>query len=294
MVQYPEHEEDSGALLEMSANLLESPIVLPEEIAKNIRRHLVTMSHHSQAAHLGSALSCVDILVAAYWASGLKVGPEYSKELARDRVILSKGHAAAALYAVLSVKGFFSEKDLSTYGCYKTCLPEHPKMRCSPGVEVATGSLGHGLGLGIGMALAAKIQKRQSKSIVIMSDGECNEGSVWEAAMFAPAHRMDTVMAIIDFNKWQATGRSREVLSLDPLAEKWRAFGWDTIEVDGHDIDSLSAAISSLPNGSGKPMAVIAHTIKGKGVSFMEDDNNWHYRSPNDEELHAALEELRS
>jgi len=264
-----------------------------EEFAKKIRRHLVTMSHNAQAAHLGSALSCVDILVAAYWGSGLNVGPEYENNLQRDRIILSKGHAAAALYSVLAVKGYFSENALSTYGCYKTCLPEHPKMCCVPGVEVATGSLGHGLSLGVGMALAAKIQQRLSKSIVIMSDGECNEGSVWEAAMFAPAHSLERVMVIVDFNLWQATGRSREIMSLQPLADKWRAFGWDAVEVDGHDIHALAGAIFALPNGSGKPVAVIAHTIKGKGVSFMEDDNNWHYRSPNADELKTALEELR-
>lgn len=263
------------------------------EIAKQVRCHLVTMSHHAQAAHLGSALSCVDILVSAYWASGLALDPAREHDRLRDRVILSKGHAAAALYAVLAVKGFFPENELLTYGCYKTCLPEHPKKHCVPGVEVATGSLGHGLSLGVGMALAARIQQRSSRSLVIVSDGECNEGSLWEAAMFAPAHGLDRVMAVVDFNRWQATGRSEEIMSLQPLADKWRAFGWDTAEVDGHDLRALSEVMSALPNGSGKPVAVIAHTVKGKGVSFMEDDNNWHYRSPNAEELRIALEELR-
>jgi transketolase len=159
-------------------------------------------------------------------------------------------------------------------------------------VEAATGSLGHGLPIALGMALAARIQRSPSRQFVLMSDGECEEGSVWEAAMFAPAQKLDTVTVMVDYNKWQATGRSDEVMALAPLAEKWRAFGWDAVEVDGHDMSAVLAAISPEPDGSGRPRVVVAHTVKGKGVSFMEDDNNWHYRIPTADEVRQARVEL--
>ena len=157
---------------------------------------------------------------------------------------------------------------------------------------MATGSLGHGLPVGIGMALAARIQKQDYRVFVIMSDGECNEGSVWEAAMFAPANNLEKLAVVVDYNKWQATGRSNEVMSLAPLVKKWEAFGWSASEVDGHDLGALSEALRRVPDGSGKPVAIVAHTVKGKGVSFMEDDNNWHYRIPKTEEVAAAKKEL--
>jgi transketolase len=159
-------------------------------------------------------------------------------------------------------------------------------------VEVATGSLGHGLSLGLGMALAARIQGFSYKVFVVMSDGECNEGSVWEAALLAPANKLDNVVAIIDYNKWQATGRSNEITAIGPLMEKWKAFGWSAYEVDGHDLEALVNLLNNLPTGTGKPVAIVAHTVKGKGVSFMEDDNNWHYRSPNADEVEKAHREL--
>ena len=160
------------------------------------------------------------------------------------------------------------------------------------GVEAATGSLGHGLPIALGMALAARIQRRPSRQFVLMSDGECEEGSVWEAAMFAPAQKLDSVIVMVDYNKWQATGRSDEIMALAPLAEKWRAFGWDACEVDGHDMAAVLAAISREPDGSGRPRVIVAHTVKGKGVSFMEDDNNWHYRIPTADEVRKARVEL--
>jgi transketolase len=162
-----------------------------------------------------------------------------------------------------------------------------------PGVEAATGSLGHGLSIGVGMALAGRIQRRDYRVMVVLSDGECNEGSVWEAAMFAPAQRLENMLAIIDYNKWQATDRSDQVMALAPLAAKWQAFGWSTYELDGHDLPALCDVLRRIPDGSGKPVCVVAHTIKGRGVSFMEDDNNWHYRVPNADEVAAARRELR-
>jgi len=260
-------------------------------IAARIRARVVEMSHVAETPHLGSSLSCVDMLVAAYWGA-LRIDPKKPLDPDRDRFILSKGHAATALYATLAERGFFDPALLDTYDTDGAALPEHPGLQCVPGVEAATGSLGHGLPIALGMALAARIQKRPTRCLVLMSDGECEEGSVWEAAMFAPAQKLDTVTVMIDYNKWQATGRSDEIMSLAPLAEKWRAFGWDACEVDGHDLDALRAAIAKKPDGSGRPRAIICHTVKGKGVSFMEDDNNWHYRIPTADEVRKARVEL--
>jgi transketolase len=260
-------------------------------IAARIRARVVEMSHTAETPHLGSSLSCIDMLVAAYWGA-LRIDPKKPLDPYRDRFILSKGHAATALYAVLADRGFFDPKLLDTYNEDGAFLPEHPGLQCVPGVEAATGSLGHGLPLALGMALAARIQNRPSRCLVLMSDGECEEGSVWEAAMFAPAQKLDTVTVMIDYNKWQATGRSDEIMALAPLAEKWRAFGWDPCEVDGHDLDALVAALTKKPAGSGRPRAIVCHTVKGKGVSFMEDDNNWHYRIPTADEVRKARVEL--
>ena len=249
------------------------------------------MSHHGRSPHLGSSLSCVDILVAAYFGA-LRIDPQRAADPDRDRFILSKGHAAPALYATLAERGFFPLDLLASYNRDGAVLGEQPSPGCVPGLEVATGSLGHGLSLGVGMALASRIQGRGYRVFAVLSDGECNEGSVWEAAMFAAAQKVDRVCVIVDYNRWQATGRSDEIMALAPLAEKWKAFGWTTQEVDGHDVEALQGLLENVPDGGGKPIAIIAHTVKGKGVSFMEDDNNWHYRIPNEEELAAALREL--
>jgi transketolase len=263
------------------------------EIARRVRAHVVTMSHRGRSPHLGSSLSCIDILVAAYFGA-LHIDPRRAGDPDRDRFILSKGHAAPALYATLARRGFFGLDLLDSYNRDGAVLAEQPSPGCVPGLEAATGSLGHGLSLGVGMALAGRIQSRDYRVFALLSDGECNEGSVWEAAMFAAAQRLERVCAVVDYNRWQATGRSDEIMALAPLAEKWRAFGWTAHEVDGHDIDALCRLFGAVPDGSGRPVAVIAHTVKGKGVSFMEDDNNWHYRIPNEEELAAALRELEA
>jgi len=259
--------------------------------ASAIRTQVIELSHKAGTPHLGSSLSCIDVLTAAYW-SALRIDPNNPQAADRDRFILSKGHAALALYVTLCQRGYFDPAILQTYNCDGSVLAEHPGPHCVPGVEAATGSLGHGLSLGLGMALAGRIQKRDYRVFVLMSDGECNEGSVWEAAMFAPAQKLENVCVIIDYNKWQATARSNETLSLSPLREKWEAFGWNACEVDGHDMEALLDKMSAVPNGSGKPVAIIAHTVKGRGVSFMEDDNNWHYRIPTAEEVQQAAREL--
>jgi transketolase len=261
-----------------------------EAIARKIRGKIIDLTHKAKCAHLASAMSCADILATLYWKI-LNIDPKNPKDPDRDRFILSKGHAAMALYSTLAFKGFFPETSLDTFGEQGTIFAEHPDPAI-PGIETATGSLGHGLSVGVGMALAGKIQKKNYKVFAVLSDGECNEGSTWEATMFAPAHKLDNVCAIVDFNKWQATSRSTEVLALEPLKEKWKSFGWSTYEIDGHDLSKLYDVLSKIPDGSGKPVAIIAHTVKGKGVSFMEDDNNWHYRVPDKEEVKKAKKEL--
>ncbi len=260
-------------------------------IARQLRFKLIEMSHAAGTPHLGSALSCVDILVAAYWRI-LKIDPANPRDPLRDRFILSKGHAASALYATLAARNFFPAAWLDAFAQHHSPLAEQPAPGCAPGVDLATGSLGPGLPVGLGIALAARIQKQNFRVIVVMSDGECNEGSVWEAALFAPRHTLDHVAIIIDYNTWQATGRSNEVMALQSLREKFTAFGWSASELNGHDISALVSAMSKIPDGSGKPVAIVAHTTKGRGVSFMEDDNNWHYRVPTAEEVAAARVEL--
>lgn len=260
-------------------------------ISRQLRYKLIQMSNKAGTPHLGSALSCVDILVAAYWTT-LKIDPKNSCDPLRDRFILSKGHAATALYATLAERGFFSKELLETFGQHGAPLAEQPAPNCAAGVELATGSLGHGLPVGVGMAVAGRIQNQNYRVFVCMSDGECNEGTVWEAAMFAPAQKLENLCIIVDYNKWQATGRSNETMALASLRDKFAAFGWDATDVDGHDLATLSKLLKNVPNGSGKPVAIVAHTVKGKGVSFMEDDNNWHYRIPKPEEVEAARKEL--
>ena len=278
--------------LKSASNAIKNDISELEAIARYVRGEIVEMSYRAGSAHLGSSLSCVDILVAAYWGA-LAINPQNPDEPNRDRFILSKGHAASALYVTLSHRGFFPKQILSTFAEPGSCLAEHPYPECVPGVEVATGSLGHGLPVGLGMALAGRVQERSYRIYVVISDGECNEGSVWEAAMLAPAHGLDNIVTIVDFNRWQATGRSCEVMALKPLKDKWEAFGWSVYEVDGHDLSALVELLQNVPDGTGKPVAIVAHTVKGKGVSFMEDDNNWHYRIPNADEVTKAKLELR-
>jgi transketolase len=260
--------------------------------AAKLRGRVVEMSHAAQAAHLASAMSCSDILAAAYWHA-LRIDPAKPEDPLRDRFILSKGHAAAALYSVLAMRGYFDSALLDTYCGDGGKLAEHPPAKGLPGVEAATGSLGHGLPIGVGMALSARIHQQRFRVFAVLSDGECNEGSVWEAAMFAAAQKLGNLCVIVDYNKWQATARSNETMALAPLRDKWVAFGWEAHEVDGHDVADLArrmAAITDVPEG--KPVALVAHTVKGKGVSFMEDDNNWHYRAPTAEEVRLAHVEL--
>jgi len=260
--------------------------------ALSLRQRLVTTSATARIPHLGSCLSCVELLVALYWQE-LRIDPAQSEAPDRDRFLLSKGHGAPILFQVLAERGFFPLERLEDFGKAGSVFHEHPpKPGYIPGIEAATGSLGHGLPMALGMALAARIQQRPTRCYALLSDGECNEGSIWEAALLAASQKVYTLTAIIDFNKWQATGRSQEVMALDPLAAKWEAFGWHAQEIDGHNFEAIEAALAAARAETERPSVIVANTIKGKGVSFMEDDNNWHYRTPNPEELAAALAEL--
>jgi len=256
-----------------------------EALAKRIRVHVLEMTHKAQSSHVGSCLSIADILAVLY-SKIMNVRPQEPDWEGRDKFILSKGHACAALYAVLAERGFFPMEGLNNYYQKGSLLSGHISHYV-PGVEASTGSLGHGLSIGCGMALAT-----ESKVYVLLSDGDCNEGSTWEAVMFAKQHKLDNLVAIVDYNKLQAMGKTRDIIDLDPLANKWRSFGWSVGEVDGHNIGHLEHILKFIPRETGKPSCIIAHTVKGKGVNFMCNKVEWHYKYPNDEELRKALEEL--
>ncbi len=246
------------------------------------------MASLAKSSHVASALSIVDILTVLYFHY-LRIRSTDPLWIKRDRFILSKGHASSALYATLALAGFFPKSYLEQYYCDNGILPGHVDFTSVPGLEASAGSLGHGLSIGIGMALASKMDKQDNRVVVLMGDGELNEGSVWEGILFAPHHRLDNLTVIIDYNKWQACGRTNEILNLEPLLNKFISFNWDVETIDGHCFQEITQA---LEKPRSKPRVIIANTTKGKGVSFMEDDLVWHYRSPNEEELNQAMKEL--
>lgn len=261
------------------------------KISKEIRKEILDMIYRAKAPHIGSSFSIVEILVALYFKY-LRVSPENPRDKNRDRFILSKGHGCPALYAVLAHRGFFNSDILKGFACNGGILEEHPTFDLTKGIEVSTGSLGHGLSIGVGMAIAAKHDNNPYRVFVLLSDGETEAGFVWESAMFAGHHKLDNLIAIVDYNKIQALGRIAEVVNLEPFSEKWRSFGWEVKEVDGHDFTQLFTAFENIPFKQGRPSVVIAHTVKGKGVSFMEDKLLWHYRSPDEDEYLKAIKEL--
>ena len=259
-------------------------------IARAIRRDALQLVHVAKASHVGSALSVVDILAVLY-ADLLRIDPAIPEAAVRDRFVLSKGHACVAVYTALAHAGTIPHESLKTYGQDHSDLMNHISHKV-PGVEFSTGSLGHGLPFGVGKALAAKRKGEDWRTFVLLSDGELNEGSNGEAMMFAAHHGLDRLLAIIDYNNLQSLTTVAQTLGLEPLAAKFNAFGWSVREVDGHDHDALTQELGSVPWTPGKPSILIAHTTKGKGVSFMENKVEWHYRSPNAEELAQALAEL--
>ena len=257
--------------------------------ARAVRARVLRMAHAGRTPHVASALSCVDLLVALYF-SELRIDPAKPDDPDRDRLLLSKGHGCMAQYGALAERGFFPEVVLEEYARDGGRLAEHPGPHCVPGIEAATGSLGHGLSIGAGLTLAAKVRRANYRVFVVLSDGECYEGSVWEAALFAPALGLDGLTAIVDYNGWSAMARTYP--AMEPLAEKWRAFGWSVQQIDGHDMQALATALAAVPFEPGRPSAILARTVKGKGVSFMENDLEWHYRPPNDQDLQRALLEI--
>lgn len=259
------------------------------ELAWNIRKSSVRMTHLGNSSHIGSVLSCADILAVLYGAV-LNVNPNDPDMAERDRFILSKGHAGAGVYSALAETGFFPKLKLDTHYQNGSDLSGHVSHKGIPGVEFSTGSLGHGLSVGCGMALAAKLDHKDHRVVVLLSDGECDEGSNWEAFLFAPHHKLDNLTVVIDYNKLQSIHSTEETLGLEPFVDKFEAFGWCVREVDGHSHNELFDVLTQA--NEGRPLAVIAHTTKGKGISFMENSVLWHYRSAQGEEYEAAISEL--
>lgn len=273
----------------MSLNSLESADL--SELARRIRIQATHMVHRAKSSHLGSGLSMADLLAVLY-ARILRVNPGRPDWPDRDRFILSKGHACAPLYAILAERGFFPLEWLDRFYQDGAPLAGHATHVNVPGIEVSTGSLGHGLPIACGMALAAKRDHKDYRVFTLLSDGECDEGSNWEAILFAPHHALDNLVVIVDYNKIQSLGTVKDVLGLEPFVAKWQTFGWSVQEIDGHNLPAIESALSTVPLEKGKPNCIIAHTIKGKGVSFMEDQLLWHYRSPDTAEFAKALNEL--
>jgi len=259
-------------------------------LATSLRAHALRMVHRAGSSHIGGCLSAADLLAVLY-GNILQIDPSQPDMLDRDRFILSKGHAVAVVYAALAERGFFPLEWLDTFYQDGSHLGGHITYGI-PGVEVSAGSLGHGLSIGCGMALGGRRDNRNYRVFVLLSDGECDEGSTWEAALFAPHHHLDNLVAIVDYNKIQSFGATKAVLDLDPLADKWKAFGWGVREIDGHNLRQIGEALQSIPFQQRRPSLIVAHTVKGKGVSFMENQLAWHYRYPDDEQLRLALREL--
>ncbi len=261
-------------------------------VCKTIRRHIVSMVGAAKSGHPGGSLSAVELLVSLYFGGHLRHDPKNPGWKERDRFILSKGHACPVLYAVMAESGYCPVDQLNTLRQMGSIYQGHPDRRFMPVLEASTGSLGVGLSVALGMGLAARLDKSPSRTYVVLGDGEIQEGQIWEAAMFGSFHKMDNVCAIVDNNRIQLDGWVKDIMAVEPLAEKWRAFGWHAIEVDGLDLAKVGAAFSEAAATKGKPTCLIAHTVKGKGVSFMENNPKWHGMAPNAEELAAALKEL--
>jgi len=264
-----------------------------EELAWKIRRHGIEMTHISHGSHIGAILSVADI-VAVLYTDVVNADPNNPKMDTRDRVILSKGHAGAAIYAALAERGFFPVDVLKTHYANGSILSGHVSHKGVPGVELSTGSLGHGLSVGVGMAYAAKKDKKGHRVYVILGDGECDEGAIWEAALVSHHFQLDNLIAVIDHNKMQSLDFCENTIALEPFRDKWKAFGWNVIEIDGHNHDELRTAFSNAKEMKGRPTVIIANTVKGKGISFMENNILWHYRFPHDgEEYEKSLFELK-
>lgn len=261
-----------------------------EEICKEIRKKIFVQAYHAGGGHMGASFSMVEIISVLYFDDVLRYDASMPKWEERDKFILSKGHASYALYAVLAKAGFFPENELFHVGKTGSKFGGHPKLHDIPGVEASTGALGHGLSFAIGIAYANKADHKKSHVYAILGDGECQEGSVWEGALSAPTLELDNLTVIVDHNKLQAMDDLENIVHMKPFADKWKAFGWNVVEINGHDCKQIKEAL--LTRQEGRPTLVIANTVKGKGVSFMENVPIWHYRMPNEQELPILMEEL--
>lgn len=273
-------------------------VVFQEELIKDlekkaniIRRDIIEMISNAKGGHIGGALSIADIMAVLYFHI-LKIDPENPEWEDRDRVVLSKGHASAAWYAALAERGYFPKEELLTFDHINSRLQGHPDMNKTPGVDMSSGSLGQGISAALGIALAARYLKKTYRTFVILGDGETQEGQVWEAAMVAAHYKLDNLIAILDYNKLQLYGETNTIMNIEPVIEKWRVFGWNTIEINGHRINEIVQALEEAVKFEGKPTIVVAHTIKGKGVSFMENKVEWHSLAPTKEQAKQVLKEL--
>ena len=261
------------------------------EITRNIRKDIVTMIHGSKSGHPGGSLSAVEILTALYFDE-MNIDPQNPKKEDRDRFVLSKGHAAPVLYATLAERGYFDKKELLSLRKVGAMLQGHPDMKGTPGVEISTGSLGQGFSVACGMAMASKLDNAPWRVYALLGDGEVQEGIIWEAAMSAAHYKLDNMIAFLDYNGLQIDGPNEKVMNIGPIVDKFKAFGWNVIEIDGHDFDQIFAALDMAKETVGKPTMIIAKTIKGKGISFMENEASWHGTAPSDSDLERSLFEL--
>lgn len=261
-----------------------------EQIAKDIRKTIYKIAHYAGGGHMGAAFSMADIISVLYFDGVLKYDATDPEWIDRDKFILSKGHACYALYAALAKAGYFPEEELWSVGKPGSRFGGHPRLYEIPGVEASTGALGHGLSFGIGIAYANKVDHKDSHVYVVLGDGECQEGSIWEGALSAPTLELDNLTVIVDHNKLQAMDELENIVRMKPFADKWKAFGWNVVEINGHDYGEIKKAL--LERKQEKPTLIVANTIKGKGVTFMENAPIWHYRMPNNEELSILFKDL--
>lgn len=261
------------------------------EISKRVRRHIIEMITAAKSGHPGGSLSATELVVTLFFDT-MRHDPANPKWADRDHFILGKGHACPVLYSTMAECGYTPIDQLNSFRRLGSIYQGHPDVRFIPALEASTGSLGQGLSIGLGMALAARLDHRPSRTYVVLGDGEIQEGQVWEAAMFASFHKLDNLACIVDYNKIQLDGFVEDIMPLEPLADKWKSFGWHVIEINGHDIPAVQAAFAEAATVKGKPTVILAHTVKGKGVSFMENNPKWHGTAPSKEECELALKEL--
>jgi transketolase len=270
---------------------LEKKLQSLKKTARKVRYHIIDMIYTAQSGHPGSSLSAVEIMVALYFEIAT-VDPDNPRWADRDRILLSKGHGCPVWYACLALRGFFPKEELKKLRQFESILQGHPDKLKTPGVDMTTGSLGQGLSLAVGMALEGKLMRKDYTVYVVLGDGELNEGQIWEAAMSAAKYKLDNLIAFVDANRLQMDGFTTEIMPMEPIDEKFQAFGWETLRIDGHDFEAILGSVDEAKKIREKPVCIVADTIKGKGVSFMENIRIWHGQAPNEEEYKKAIKEI--